>query len=63
MQKVPGTPETLSLQDAALMFLSAGSICPLPQTWGALQKGLSPEQAVAYFQSCNLRIHKYLLLS
>lgn len=58
-----GWPKIHGLQGAVPTSSSAGEICSLPQTWGAMQKGLSPEQAVASFRRCNQRAPKYLLLS
>lgn len=55
-----GWPETDDLQGAVPTSSSGGGFCSLPQTWGALQKGFSPEQAVAHFRRC--RALKYLLL-
>lgn len=56
-------PEAHGLQGAVPTSSSAGRICSLSQTWDALQKELSPEQAGAHFRRCNQRACKHLLLS
>lgn len=45
-KKCPRASQSPGVQGTVLTSLSACRICPLLQTWGALQKGLSPQQAV-----------------